>query len=45
MTNHYHLLLETPEVNLSRGMAWMQNALTRRLNTRHRLRERLPGSP
>ncbi len=36
MTNHYHLLLETPEGNLSRGMAWMQNAYTRRLNTRHR---------
>jgi putative transposase len=37
MTNHYHLLVETPEANLSRGMAWMQNAFTRRLNTRHRL--------
>ena len=37
MTNHYHPLLETPEGNLSRGMAWMQNAFTRRLNTRHRL--------
>jgi putative transposase len=37
MTNHCHLLLETPEGNLSRGMGWMQNAFTRRLNTRHRL--------
>ncbi len=37
MTNHYHLLLETPEANLSRGMAWLQNAFTRRINTRHRL--------
>lgn len=37
MGNHYHLLLETPEANLSRGMAWLQNAFTRRINTRHRL--------
>lgn len=37
MSNHYHLLLETPEANLSRGMGWLQNAFTRRINTRHRL--------
>ena len=37
MPNHYHLLLETPQANLSRGMAWLQNAYTRRINTRHRL--------
>jgi putative transposase len=37
MTNHYHLLLETTEPNLSRGMGWLQNAFTRRINTRHRL--------
>ena len=37
MTNHYHLLLETKEPNLSRGMGWLQNAFTRRINTRHRL--------
>jgi len=37
MTNHYHLLLETKEANLSRGMGWLQNAFTRRINTRHRL--------
>jgi REP-associated tyrosine transposase len=37
MTNHYHILLETPEANLSRGMGWLQNAFTRRINTRHRL--------
>ena len=37
MTNHYHLLLETTEGNLSRGMDWLQNAFTRRINTRHRL--------
>jgi putative transposase len=37
MTNHYHLLLETREGNLSRGVGWLQNAFTRRINTRHRL--------
>jgi len=37
MTNHYHLLLETPEANLSRGMGWLQNAYTRRINVRHKL--------
>ena len=37
MNNHYHLLLETPQANLSVGMGWFQNAYTRRINTRHRL--------
>ncbi len=37
MTNHYHLLVETPEANLSTGMGWMQNAYTRRINVRHGL--------
>ena len=37
MSNHYHLLLETPEANLSRGLGWLQNAYTRRINVRHRL--------
>lgn len=37
MTNHYHLLLETPQANLARGMGWLQNAYTRRINTRHGL--------
>ena len=37
MSNHYHLLLETPQGNLARGMGWLQNAFTRRINTRHRL--------
>jgi len=37
MGNHYHLLLETPEPNLSEGMGWLQNAYTRRINTRHGL--------
>ena len=37
MNNHYHLLLETKEANLSQGMGWLQNAFTRRINTRHKL--------
>ena len=37
MSNHYHLLLETPQANRSRGMGWLQNAFTRRINTRHAL--------
>ena len=37
MSNHYHLLVETPQGNLSRGMGWLQNAFTRRINVRHGL--------
>lgn len=36
MNNHYHLLLETPEANLVRGMAWFQTTFTARTNARHR---------
>ena len=35
MSNHYHLLLETPQANLSEGMGWLQNAFNRRINVRH----------
>ncbi len=35
MGNHYHLMIETPEANLVDGMKWLQNAYTRRFNTRH----------
>jgi putative transposase len=41
MTNHYHLLLETPEANLSSGMRWFQATYTIRHNVRHRLRGHL----
>jgi len=37
MTNHYHVVLETPEPNLVAGMAWLQSTYTIRLNHRHRL--------
>ena len=37
MGNHYHLLLETPEANLVRGMHWFQTSYTAHFNARHRL--------
>ena len=43
MRNHYHLFLQTPEPNLVAGMSWLQNALTRRYNVRHRQWGRLFG--
>ena len=41
MTNHYHLLVETPEANLVEGMKWFQGTYTARFNTRHRLKGHL----
>ncbi len=43
MSNHYHLMLQTPEANLVAGMQWLQNTLTRRFNVRHRKWGRLFG--
>ena len=43
MSNHYHLLIQTPEPNLVDGMKWLQNTYTRRFNIRHRLWGRLFG--
>ena len=37
MGNHYHLLLETPESNLSAGMKWLQGTYTQRFNSRHKV--------
>lgn len=37
MGNHYHLLLETPQANLVKGMHWFQCTYTARFNRRHRL--------
>jgi len=37
MSNHYHLVAETPNANLVAGMAWLQSAYTIRLNHRHKL--------
>ncbi len=35
MDNHYHLLLETPEPNLSRGMRRLNGVYTQTMNRRH----------
>lgn len=32
MTNHYHMVVETQEANLSRGMAWFNGNFTRKFN-------------
>ncbi len=37
MSNHYHVVLETPDANLVAGMAWLQGTYTIRLNHRHKL--------
>ena len=37
MTNHYHLLLETPDGNLSLGMRHLNGLYTQRFNRRHSL--------
>jgi len=35
MDNHYHLLIETPEANLSQGMRQLNGVYTQRFNRRH----------
>jgi len=35
MNNHYHLLIETPDGNLSRGMRQLNGLYTQRFNQRH----------
>ena len=35
MSNHYHLLAETPAGNLVAGMKWLQSTYTQRYNSRH----------
>mgnify|MGYP001765238822 FL=1 len=37
MSNHYHLVVETPNANLVAGMTWLQSSYTIRLNNRHKL--------
>jgi putative transposase len=41
MSNHYHLLLETPEPNLVAGMKWFQGAYTQRFNSMFKRRGHL----
>jgi len=35
MTNHYHLVIETPDANLSRGMRQLNGVFTQASNRRH----------
>src|SRR6202035_4809593 len=37
MSNHYHVVLRTPQANLVAGMRWLQNTYTRRFNVRNQL--------
>lgn len=41
MSNHYHLLLETPETNLVDGMSWFQGSYTQRFNAMFKRRGHL----
>lgn len=36
MSNHYHLLIETPDSNLSKGMRQLNGVYTQRFNRRHK---------
>jgi REP element-mobilizing transposase RayT len=36
MTNHYHIVVETPEANLSAGMRQLNGVYTQNVNRRHR---------
>src|SRR5215213_10285052 len=35
MTNHFHLVIQTPEANLSRGMQWLNGSYADWFNRRH----------
>lgn len=41
MSNHYHLMIETPQANLSRGMRQLNGMYTQRFNRAH---QRVPGT-
>jgi putative transposase len=36
MSNHFHLVVETPQANLAEGMKWFVGTYTQRFNRRHR---------
>src|SRR5919108_6129072 len=35
ISNHYHLVVETPQPNLAAGMKWLLGTYTQRFNRRH----------
>ena len=37
MSNHFHLVIETPQPNLVLGMKWLLGTYTKRFNIRHKL--------
>jgi putative transposase len=37
MSNHYHLLVETPDANLSQGMRQLNGVFTQSMNRKHHL--------
>ncbi len=37
MSNHFHLVMETPQANLVAGMKWFLGAYTGRFNRKHKL--------
>src|SRR5258708_4224249 len=41
MSNHYHLVVNTPEDNLGAGMKWLQGVYPQGYNRRHNLRGHL----
>lgn len=43
MSNHFHLVVETPRSNLSAGMQWFLGSYTQQFNRRHRLSGHLFG--
>jgi len=43
MSNHFHLVVETPRSNLSAGMQWFLGSFTQQFNRRHRLSGHLFG--
>ena len=45
MSNHFHLVLETPRPNLKSGMHWFLGTYTTRFNRRHRLSGHLFSGP
>jgi putative transposase len=44
MSNHYHLVFQTPQANLVAGMRWLQNTYTRRFNVGNQLWGHVFGS-
>ncbi|WP_426088495.1 transposase [Janthinobacterium sp. PSPC1-1] len=44
MSNHYHLLVETVEANLSQGMRQLNDVYTQHFNRRHKLVARYTNS-